>query len=131
LLVLTELPGSGVGMGRSGLLVGEGLLELRLVGLRQLLLGDTIVRQRLVGLVLAGREVELAGAGLGTAPPAGIDPARPGCSSAIGVTGLAIALDWSGGASVAVSMSLACPSLPSVTRPLTSPLTSPALPEAL
>ena len=51
--------------------------------------------------------------------------------AAIGVTGFGTAFDWSGGASVAASMSLAWPSLPWVTRPLTSPLTSPALPDSL
>ena len=48
-----------------------------------------------------------AGAGLGTAPVAGIGTAGPGCSGPIGVTGFGTALDWSGGASVAASMSLA------------------------
>ena len=71
------------------------------------------------------------GAGLGTAPAAGIGTTDPGGSGPIGVTGFGTAFDWSGGASVAASMSLAWPSLPSVTRPLTSPLTSPALPDSL
>ena len=72
-----------------------------------------------------------AGAGLGAAPAAATGGAWPGCSGAIGVTGLATAFDWSGGASVAFSMSLAWPSFPLVTRPATSPLTSPAFPDFL
>ena len=47
------------------------------------------------------------------------------------MTGLATAFDWSGGASVAVSMALACPSFPAPTRPATSPLTSAAFPDFL
>ena len=47
------------------------------------------------------------------------------------MTSLGTAFDWSGGASVAASMSLAEPSLPWVTMPLTSPLTSPAFPDSL
>ena len=72
-----------------------------------------------------------AGAGFGTAPAAGIGTGCPGLSSWSGVTSLGTAFDWSGGASVAASMSLAEPSLPWVTIPLTSPLTSPALPDSL
>ena len=61
LLLLAELPGRGVGVRGRGLLVGEALLELRLVGLRQLLLGDPALRHLLVGLVLARLEVDLLG----------------------------------------------------------------------
>ena len=72
-----------------------------------------------------------AGAGLGAAPAAGTGATCPGCSWAIGVTGFGTALDWSGGAAVAVSMSLACPDFPWLTRPLTWPFASPALPDFL
>ena len=61
LLLLAELAGCGVGVGGRRLLVGERLLEVRLVGLRELLLADVGVRHFLVGLVLAGLEVELFG----------------------------------------------------------------------
>ena len=114
------------------LLVLEGALELRLAGLRQLRVGDLGVGHLLVGLVLAGFEVDLLGrGGLGRGPAAGIGAAFPGSSCCSGVTSLGTALDWSGGASVAVSMSLAEPSFPWVTIPLTSPLTSPAFPDSL
>ena len=79
----------------------------------------------------AARFVCSAGAGLGAAPPAGIGTVLPGSSCWRGVTSLGTAFDWSGAASVAASMSLAEPSLPWVTMPLTSPLTSPALPDSL
>ena len=79
----------------------------------------------------AARFVCSAGAVLGTAPAAGTATVAPAGSGPIGVTGFGTAFDWSGGASVAASMSLAWPSLPEVTRPLTSPLTSPALPDSL
>ena len=130
LLLLAELAGCGVGVCGRRLLVGERLLEVRLVGLRELLLADLGVRHFLVGLVLAGLEVELFGRRrfrYGTR--GGNRCGGPCCSGPIGVTGFGTALDVSGGAAVAVSMSLACPSLPWVTRPLTSPLTSPALPD--
>ena len=45
------------------LLVGQRALELRLAGLRQLLVGDLGVGHLLVGLVLAGLEVDLLGRG--------------------------------------------------------------------
>src|SRR5262249_23190013 len=61
LLVLAELGGRGVGVGRRGLLVGQGLLELWLVGLGQLLLGDLSFGHFLVGLVFTGLEVGLLG----------------------------------------------------------------------
>ena len=72
-----------------------------------------------------------AGAGLGTAPAAGTVAGAPTGSGPIGVTGLAIALDWSGGAAVASAMSRDCPALPSATMPLISPLTSAVLPDSL
>ena len=72
-----------------------------------------------------------AGTGFGAAPAAGIGTAFPGSSCWSGVTSLGTAFDWSGGASVAASMSLAEPSLPCETIPLTSPLTSPAFPDSL
>ena len=40
----------------------------------------------------------------GAAPAAATAGGGPGCSGAIGVTGLATAFDWSGGASVAVEI---------------------------
>ena len=103
-----ELRGRGLRVCRGGLLVVQRLLELRLVGLRELLLGDLALRHLLVGLVRSGGEVELLGRGrLGCRARCAIAGGWPGCSGARGVTGLATAFDWSGGASVAVSMSLA------------------------
>ena len=132
LLLLAELPRRLVGVGRGLLLVGERLLELRLVGLRELGVGDLALGHLVGDLVLAGLEVDLLGrCGLGHRTGRRDRHGRPGCSVAIGVTGFGTAFDWSGGASVAASMSLAWPSLPWVTRPLTSPLTSPALPDSL
>ncbi|MCA1673841.1 MAG: hypothetical protein LC799_17110, partial [Actinobacteria bacterium] len=61
LLVLAKLRGRGVGVGGGGLLVGQCLLELGLVGLRQLRLGDLRVGHLLVGLMRTGREVDLLG----------------------------------------------------------------------
>ena len=132
LLLLAELPRCGVGVRRRLLLIGKRLLEIRLVGLRQLFLGDLGVGHLLVRLLLAGLEVELLGRrrfGYGTrgrdrrSGPLLLGPHRRHrlrhtpwtCRVA---------------AAVAVSMSLAWPSLPWVTSPLTSPLTSPALPDS-
>ena len=61
LLLLAELPGRRVSVGGRRLLVGKRLLEIRLVGLRELLLADVGVRHLLVGLLLAGLEIELFG----------------------------------------------------------------------
>ena len=63
LLLLPELPGSGLRVRGGGLLVGQRLLELRLARLSELLLADLALRHLLVGLVRAGGEVELLGRG--------------------------------------------------------------------
>ena len=98
LLLLAELAGRRVGVRGGGLLVGERLLELRLVRLGQLLLADLGVGHLLVGLVLAGREVELLGRRRLRAPRPrpGSGPPGPAAPAPIGVTGLGTALDWSG-----------------------------------
>ncbi|MGZ2360458.1 hypothetical protein LRE75_27905, partial [Streptomyces sp. 372A] len=70
-----------------------------------------------------------AGCFSGIAAAAGGAPGLPGGWSGVsGVTGLSLAADVSGGAFVAVSMSLADASLPAVTLPSTSALTRSALP---
>ena len=63
LLLPAVLLGSGVGMLRCSLLGLECLLELRLVGVGELLLGDPCTRHLLVGLVLACLQVHLLGRG--------------------------------------------------------------------
>jgi hypothetical protein len=61
LLVRAELPGRGVGVRSRSMLFGQRLLEFRFVGLRQLGFGDLRGRQFLVGLVLAGGQIDLLG----------------------------------------------------------------------
>ena len=90
------------------LLVRQRLFELRLVGLSELRLGDVAFRHLLIGLRLPAAKLSCSGgAGLGTAPVAGIGTSGACCSGPIGVTGFGTALDWSGAAAVAVSMSFA------------------------
>ena len=133
LLLLAELPGRGVGVLGRGVLVGQRLLELRLVRLGQLRLADVGTGHLLVGLRACPPRGWSARPAPASAPPPppGSDTADPGSSGPIGVTGFGTAFDWSGGASVAVSMSLDWPSLPCVTSPEISPFTSPALPDSL
>ena len=54
-LLLAVLPGRGVGMCGSCLLVRQRPFELRLVGLSELRLGDVAFRHLLIGLLFAGR----------------------------------------------------------------------------
>ena len=132
LLLLAELAGRGVGVLGRRLLVGERLLELGSLDSRQLLLADVGVGQLLVGLVLAGGEVELLGRrGLGRRAR-GRD--RRGLARLLRRhrgdrlgDRLGLVRRRLGGGLDVLGLAL----LALVTRPLTSPLTSPALPDSL
>ena len=84
--------------------------QLGLVRLAQLFLGDLVLGHLLVGLVRAGREIDLLGRApaCGTAPAAGYGRRRPGFSGPIGATCFGAAFDWVGRRLGAVSMSFAC-----------------------